>query len=66
MMASVLLSKSGLVARRVNGPVRCLATTPRSAATPDPDADDDNILPVRITTLNTRYVLYTHISLLFV
>ena len=30
---------------------RSLATTPRSAATKNPDVDDDNILPVRIVLL---------------
>ena len=33
---------------KVSG-IRSLATTPRSAKTPDPNADDDNILPVRLS-----------------
>lgn len=55
MLASTVLRKTafqGLI-RPKNGiptttaAVRSLATTPRSAATPDPDKDEDNILPVR-------------------
>ena len=56
-MASVL-QKTGLVARRANGAAtfgagRSFGTTARSAKTPDPDADDDNILPVRINSVLT-------------
>jgi hypothetical protein len=37
---------------RTTGTVqRSFATTPRSAATPDPDKDQDNILPVRPTLI---------------
>jgi hypothetical protein len=55
MLASSQVRKSslqGLVrSKNVVGPfgsaLRNLAITPRSAATPDPDKDEDNILPVR-------------------
>ena len=50
MISSVLLKNSGVAAQRASRTVtgtivRTFAVTPRSAATPDPDADDDNILP---------------------
>ena len=51
MMASSVVRKSavrGLVRSKnaFSGGVRSLATVPRSAKTPDPDKDEDNILPV--------------------
>lgn len=48
MMASVLARNTGLVTRtRAATGLRALSVHPRSKNTPDLDADDDNILPVR-------------------
>ncbi|KAG7366523.1 NADH-quinone oxidoreductase subunit I [Nitzschia inconspicua] len=58
MLASSVLRKSALqgMVRPKNGTpaVRSLATTPRSAATPDPDKDEDNILPTPWETMFDR------------
>jgi hypothetical protein len=60
MLASAVVRKSALqgIVRSKSTPVavRALATTPRSAATPDPDKDEDNILPVRPTIFSNNNV----------
>jgi hypothetical protein len=42
------LVRSNNVVSPLRSTLRSLATTPRSAATPDPDMDEDNILPVSL------------------